>query len=1336
MNCGARLPALCPQCGASLPPEARFCIECGHQLGAPPSRIPSTAAPDPLTERLQRLVPQEYADRLLVSKGQVASECRLVTILFSDIKGSTALAETLDPEDVLEIINDAFEVLSEPITRHEGTLARLMGDAVLAFFGAPLSHEDDPERAIRAALEIVEGARRYAARLERERGITGFDVRVGINTGMVVVGEVGSDFQVEYTAVGDAINVAARMEQNAPPGGILIAHDTYRHVRGVFEVVPQAPLAVKGRADPVVTYLVERAKPRAFRIGIRRVEGVETRMVGREAERKRLQDAFYSVVEDGECQVVTIAGEAGVGKSRLLYEFDIWSELQPKPFYYFKGRASHEMRHLPHALLRDLFRFRFQIHQSDSASTARDKLVQGLTQAFQPAAPQSPIPNPQSPISNTHSRIPDRRPTLSNSEGSEITMKAHIIGHLLGFDFSASPHVQAIGDDAQQLRDRALVYIGEYFRAMAGEHPVVILLEDLHWADDSSLDALNRLAMAAGTDGHLPLLILGAARPALYERRPYWGQGQPFHSRLDLMPLSKWDSRRLVHEILKKVPPGQLPATLRDQVVAGAEGNPFFLEELIKMLVEEGVIRKGAESWAVEAERLGDLQVPPTLTGVLQARLDRLPSDQRLVLQQASVVGRLFWDLVVAHIAADAGTPAGPGEVNAALSELRGREMVFRRETSAFEGAREYLFKHALLREVTYEGVLKQVRRVYHGLAAEWLMERTGERAGEYTGLIADHLELAGRTEEAVTFLRKAGEQAAARYANEEAVNYFSRALTLTPEDSAAERYDLLLVREALHDLIGVREAQAEDLAELETLARRLDGVQEGRPGLRSAEISLRRARHARMTGELDQAITYAKAAIAHAKAASALANAVAAFGQDAGIAAVQDGSPREGVSTLASQREQVALGIQALALAEWAWVHNYREQLELAQQRAEEAVACARESGLPAVLARCLPPLGAPLNAQGKSTDTLPIWEECLRLFREVSDRRGEAITLYNMGHSYGDRGDLDRAKACLEQSIQISKEIGAQDTMAFPLAVLGFYVHGPRADFHAAVSVVQEALRLLRRAGNRFPEADYLAWLSSSLWALGDYDQAEVTAREGLSKALGIENLYAESVALRNMGLIRFSLGDDDQAHVLLRESVSVFEGTGTRPIEIGLGLAALALVAHRLGHDEKAKEVAMRAAQISLKTDKAELQAHASLALGHALAGLGNSPAAVDAYGHAYDTYRHATWRNAPMEALAGLARVALAQGDPAQALAHVEDILEHLKTGTLDGTFEPFRIYLTCVRVLEAVDDERAGQVRRTAQRLLHERAATIGDEQLRQSFLENVPAHRALIDESV
>ncbi len=238
------------------------------------------------------MAPREYAERLLAARGQASAERRLVTILFSDVKGSTALAEHLDPEDVMEIMNGAFEHLIAPVYRHEGTLARLMGDAILAFFGAPIGHEDDPERAIRAALEIQAGIQAYAVRLAHERGIADFNVRVGINTGLVVVGEVGSDLRVEYTAMGDAINLAARMEQNAPPGGILVTHDTYRLVREIFDVQPQPPLSVKGHAEPVRTYFVLRARPRAFRPAGRGVEGVEVRMVGRDAELSQLQTSL------------------------------------------------------------------------------------------------------------------------------------------------------------------------------------------------------------------------------------------------------------------------------------------------------------------------------------------------------------------------------------------------------------------------------------------------------------------------------------------------------------------------------------------------------------------------------------------------------------------------------------------------------------------------------------------------------------------------------------------------------------------------------------------------------------------------------------------------------------------------------------------------------------------------------------------------------------------------------------------------------------------------------------------------------------------------------------
>ena len=311
LKCGARLEAkpglLCPQCGTELPPQAKFCFACGTPLDAQP--------PDAMPERLKRLMPRQYVEQLRFAKGRITGERRVVTILFSDVKGSAAMADKLDPEDVMEIMDGAFDVLIEPVYRYEGTLARLMGDAILAFFGAPIAHEDDPERACRAALAIIEGAQRYAARLEAERGIRGFNVRVGINTGLVVVGEVGSDFRVEYTAMGDAVNLAARMESAAEPGTILITEATHKLIAPLFETEALGPIEVKGKAEPLPVYQV--LAPKAAPGRLRGIAGLESPLVGREAEFRALREAVERL-GDGVGGSVTIVGEAGLGKSRLV----------------------------------------------------------------------------------------------------------------------------------------------------------------------------------------------------------------------------------------------------------------------------------------------------------------------------------------------------------------------------------------------------------------------------------------------------------------------------------------------------------------------------------------------------------------------------------------------------------------------------------------------------------------------------------------------------------------------------------------------------------------------------------------------------------------------------------------------------------------------------------------------------------------------------------------------------------------------------------------------------------------------------------------------------------
>jgi class 3 adenylate cyclase/predicted ATPase len=710
---------------------------------------------------------------------------KLATILFMDITGSTALTVDLDPEEQMAIVDPAISRLAKKIDEYGGRVARYQGDGFKAVFGLPVAHENDPEQAIRAGLAIQAEADAVALELESEHGLSGFKVRVGITTGLVFS---GGETEGEDTIFGAAVNLAARLESAAEPGTILISHDSFKHVRGIFDFEPLEAIQVKGFAEPVKMYRVLQAKKRPFYRGMRGVEGVETHMVGRELEFLQLQKILEEVIEEGEGQMVTVMGEAGLGKSRLLYEFENWVDLLSEEVLMYKGRARLETQGLPYGLLRDLFAFQFGIQDDDRAKVVREKLDKGFGEGF--------------------------------GEGEASEKKAHVVGQLLGYGFHDSPHLAAILENPQQLRDQALLYLGSYFKSLSEKRPVLVLLEDLHWADEASLDALNGLASELNNQ---PVFTLATARHSLLERRPHWGEGQDFHRRILLEPLSKRESRQLVAEVLQKVQ--DVPEALSELLISNAEGNPFYVEELVKMLVEDEVIIREDPHWRVETGRLEEVYVPSTLTGVLQARLDGLPPEERKALQGASVVGRVFWDQVLEHIngSTDKGiTDRGIADV---LDDLRSRELIFRRETSAFAEAREHIFKHALLREVTYESVLKRVRQAYHALVAEWLIEHTGDRKEEFTGLIADHLEQAGKETEAYHYLVKAGKEAAAKYANGEAIHSFKRALELLmmqPDTLERARRELALQMGLGPPLIATRGFGAPVVERTYTRAREL----------------------------------------------------------------------------------------------------------------------------------------------------------------------------------------------------------------------------------------------------------------------------------------------------------------------------------------------------------------------------------------------------------------------------------------------------------------------------------------------------------------------------------
>ena len=670
---------------------------------------------------------------------------RQVTTLSVDASGLAELAyeSGLDEERVRARIEELWTRFDEIVREDGGVIQSRAEGIAAALWGRARISEDDPERAIKSALRLRDEALAFARRMRGADWQPGEDdslpFAAGITTGPILL-ERDTHSGV-YTASGAALMIASRLREAAVPGEILVGHDTFTQVRGVFTVHPHDPLRLRGRRDPLEVYIVSAAKPRAFRLKARGIEGVETRMVGRENELRVLQEALTLTIEDRETQVVTVVGEAGVGKSRLLFEFSNWTELMDESVWLFEARATQPSMLQPYSLTRDLFSSRFQILDSDPLETVHRKFIAGVAGFL----------------------------------GEDSGEKAQLMGQLVGFDFSAAPVVVEALKDGEGFRRRGLELLGDFFAAACRVTPAVLYIEDIHWADDRSLDLVNLLVR---DNERLPLFVLCMARPSLYERRPQWGEGQHFHERIALEPLSQLSSRRLVRELLKKVP--EVPPALRDLVVERADGNPFYVEELIRALIDDGVIVKGEPDWSVDATRLSNVRIPPTLTGVLQSRLDTLPQGLHPILQRGSVLGRVFWDAAAVRLSRSAGLDED--EVQAMLEDLRRREMLLRREESSFAGTVEYVFRHAILRDVTYETIVPRQRRAYHLAAGEWLLEQGGERAREHALLVAEHFERAGEPSRAAAQLEEAGRAAFRVRAFDEALTTLAKAAALVAD--------------------------------------------------------------------------------------------------------------------------------------------------------------------------------------------------------------------------------------------------------------------------------------------------------------------------------------------------------------------------------------------------------------------------------------------------------------------------------------------------------------------------------------------------------------------------
>jgi class 3 adenylate cyclase/tetratricopeptide (TPR) repeat protein len=679
---------------------------------------------------------------------------KLATILFMDIAGHTALTVDLDPEEQMALVDPILARFAAQIEAFGGHIARFQGDGFKAVFGLPVAKENDPRQAVRAGLALQKEATKIASELKIDRGFPDFRVRVGISTGLVFA---GGKTEGEDTIKGAAVNLAARLESAAEPGMVLVSHDTFLQVRGIFDATPLEPIQAKGFSKPVKVYQVLQAKRHPFLREMRGVEDIDTTMVGRDGELQVLKDAFNTVVDDKEIQVITLIGEAGIGKSRLIYEFESWLGLGNPSFFLYKGQARQSNNTQPYSLLRSMFEFIFEIWENDSPAIVLQKIQDGIA--------------------------------TSLPGWKDLETKSIFISLLLGYRFKGSPAYSGFPDDPQQIHDRGEKYFLEYIQGITYSQPLLLLFEDIHWADESSLDLLTLLYKELS---NAPVCVITATRPSLLKLRPHWCEGLIYHTPLVLRHLTKNASQRLVKSLLRKVE--HLPSELTHAIVQYGEGNPFYLEELVNLMIDRAIIQNDEDVWHVNPDKVASFKPPQSLYGILQNRLEQLPQESKAVLQMASIIGRVFWDVSISWISKESDQPLLHEQVPEILANLREHDFVYRRETSMIVEAVEYLFKHDILRDVTYESVRLDLRKQYHALTAKWLQTHSKVRAVQIDGLIASHLIQADQPLEALQFLGRAAENARARYANKEAVEFFTQSIQILAEANTSFTDSALLI--------------------------------------------------------------------------------------------------------------------------------------------------------------------------------------------------------------------------------------------------------------------------------------------------------------------------------------------------------------------------------------------------------------------------------------------------------------------------------------------------------------------------------------------------------------
>ncbi len=934
----------CRACGFENADEARYCSSCGTALA-------EVAAP--------------------------RKERKFATALFADIVGSTALGEHEDPEIVQSLVGRAFDRLSQEVERYGGLLEKFMGDAVLAVFGIPSTHEDDSERAVRAGLEM------QAVLSELNRGFASegrpqLAMRIGVEGGEVLVDLERAAGHRDRMLTGDAVNTAARLETAAEPGHVVVGPAVYSATKEVVDYRELPALELKGKERPVPAWDALRVKAR--RVGERAPLGLEARLIGRDEELAVLKQTLHRVESEGRPGLVTVLGPAGVGKSRLAWELAKYVEGLPQFFYWRRGRCL-AYGNLSYSALADAVKAQCEILEDDPPEVVARKVERAVVELFG--------------------------------------------------DDAVVPHIRTlVGSGAERTLSREDLFDEwrRFLERMAARYPLVLVFEDIHWADAGLLDFIDYLAdWAQG-----PIFVVTLARPELLEIRTGWGGGKRNYSAIYLDPLTPDENRLMLDDLLTAT----LPDELKQLVVDRSEGNPLFTEEIVRMLIDRGVLRAAdAARWEL-ARPIAEVEVPHSIHGLIAARLDTLPPDEKALLQDAAVVGRIFWAGAVAALSG-----RGINDVREILGRLRVKEIVVPREPPVFSGELEFSFRHVLIRDVAYESLPKSLRADKHADVARWAEERAGERREEIAELIATHfteslryLEELGETSDrrneversGFGWARTAGDRARRLWQAAEAVRWYRMALDLSSSVGPGD----------------------EELARLsESYALSALGVAPMDEVVRAFETARDRYRAIDRPADAGRMEVWLAFACFHA-------------GRDEQVLPGV-GRALELLEPF-GESQDLAGALAVLGIYHWRRGHN-----DLAEPPLRRSVELAARTGARMWEGHALQSLAFVLMQTGRVREGWPLLEEAYLVAQDAGDLILRLRTSNNLG-SYLLAADPARAERILREGLELARKSGHPDTASWHLMQLAEHaINSGRLS--EAEELIDEGLRLGREVSER---------------------------------------------------------------------------------------------------------------------------------------------------------------------------------------------------------------------------------------------------------------------------